>query len=90
MARELTPIVDHPEEMAKLPASFVAAEGNIIVALGLLEFDNTSVLDVLRWIPTPLIESVELNKRYFAFSTKKSLMWSLAERPVSLLSRSLK
>ena len=56
-ARALTTIIDHPEEMAKLPASFVTADGNIIVALGLPAFDNSSVLDVLRWIPTPLIES---------------------------------
>ena len=55
--RQLTPVVNHPEEMAKLPASFVATEGNIIVALGLPAFDNTSLLEVLRLIPTPLIES---------------------------------
>ena len=33
--RQVTTVVDHPEEMAKLPASFVAADGNIIVTLGL-------------------------------------------------------
>ena len=56
-SRNLTPVIDHPEEMRKLPASFIGVNGTIIIDVGVPAYDNQTSLRVLNWLKFPLLET---------------------------------
>ena len=55
--RDLMPIIDEAVEILRLPVSFIRLNHSILVDIGIPAIDNSTLLEILRWLPFPLLET---------------------------------